>query len=539
MSDLSFTFLIADRLTHRVSEREREREREIMKVIIGTELGPVKVFHVEKGTLLGNIDLEGTAGALCWLDEECRMFAAAASHGNVFVCDSETLEKTLVAVAPHRAFRSGKEKQNTRCCFIAPMPGAPDSLVNVYANGTIVLHEHVLVRDDKGKVCPVPHVSAREEPKEQSADSESESSTESSTESSAEPSTAESSTDKRKSKVLVTTKKQVECAAVGHFRGKTYLAMGGKENNVVVYDLATCKVAWRVVAMPPHPQTKLFEPVWPSALLFLPEGTALRIEKSQARCAAEKLKAQQELDQLIIKRLVKNGVPKPGVPTPARDEAARPFVFETQPRSQMLVVATRYGHVRLYDMTAGRQAKTDKEHSTRAINCMTLDTTNPKRVLYGTVTGEILGLDLERQEVTGSFRGVSSSIRMCTSCGNVLVACGLDRFVRVFDLRRRTLITKIHIKLMPTTMLLSGAGYQEEAAKQKEEEDMWQTIAETPFAPVDDKNDDSDDDSDNDADDSDDDDDRGNRRGAARGKKRAGRGKTRGGPSGAKRARRG
>ena len=517
-----------------------------MKVVIGTELGPVKIFHAEKGALLGNIDLGGTAGALCWLDKECRMFAAAASHGHVFVCDSETLEKTLVSTSPMHAFRSGKEKLNTRCVFIAPMPGAPDSLVNVYENGAIVLHEHVLVRDAEGHVKPVPRDEPSEEAPEEAPEEASEEASEQRVkeeqlsddedEEEKEENEEEKKKEKKfKSRVFVATKKHVDCATLGRFGNKTYLAMGGKENNVTVWDLARGQVALRVAAMPPHPQTKLPEPVWPSALLFLPEGTALQIDKSVARRAEEKVKAQQELDQLVIKRLVKNGVPKPGVPTPARDEAARPYVYETRKRSQMLVVATRYGHVRLYDIAADRQAKTDKALTTRAINCMTLDTTNPKRVLYGTTTGEILGLDIERQEITGGFRGVSSSIRMCASCGNVLVACGLDRFMRVFDLRRRTLITKTYIKLMPTTMLIAGNGYEEEAAKQKEEEDMWQTIAETPFAPVDEKDDGSDDDDNDDDDDSDDD----GRRGAARGKKRFGGGKTRGGPSGAKRARRG
>lgn len=498
-----------------------------MKVVIGTELGPVKIFHAEKGTLLGSIDLGGTAGALCWLDKESRMFAAAGSHGQVFVCDSETFEKTLVSITPRTAFRNLDDKLNTRCCFLAPMPGAPESLVTVYANGSIVVHEHVLAREGADEVKSEGESTDKSDGKDKNKE-------EGRLVPVAYDTTAKWSPETEKARVVAKTKKHVECAALGRFRGKTFLAMGGKENNVAVYDLATCRVVWRVRGMPPHPQTKLAEPVWPSALLFLPAGTALRIEKSRAQRAADALRAQEELDQLTIKRLVKNGVPKAGVPTPARDEAARPLVYEAGPRAQVLAVATRYGRLRLYDMTADAKAKTDKDVSARPINCMALDTTDPRRVLLGTTTGEILGLDLATQQLTGGFRGVSSAIRMCASCGNVLVACGLDRFMRVFDLKRRTLITKTYIKLMPTSMLIAGAGYEEQAAKQKEEEDMWQTIAETPFAPVDDKDDeddekDSDDDSDDDGDDS-----KNNRRGM----KRADRGKSRGGPAGAKRARR-
>ena len=520
-----------------------------MKVILGTELGPIKVYHAEKGKLLGSIDVGGTATALCWLDKECRLFAVAAPNGRVVVCNAETFEQTFVCVAPVEAFKNRTARNYAVCRLIAPHPAAPGSIVAVYDSGSIVVYDDVLepevkqeeeeeesgVEEEETAVKEEENegeeeggeeddvVVVKEEPKED----EEERAEADDKEKNRKPRRAAPKKQQKKpvryvpvdfserqrrgmttGRCLVKTDKPVHCAAMGVFRRNTLIAMGGENHNVEVFDLATGNKMWAAAHMAPDPRTKLLEPVWPSALVFLPQGTSIKVPKSKGQREKEQQRAQEELDQLIIKRLVKNGQPKPGVPTPARDQAEKEFAYESAKGAQLLVVATRYNHIRLYDVASGKHAMTDKLVSERPINCMSLDTTNPTRVLFGTTTGETLGFDLTKQLLTGGFRGVSSSVRMCRSCGNVVAVCALDRFMRVYDITQRRLITKIYIKLMPSCMILSGERFEQQETVEKKREDMWEAIAEAPFAPVEeDEEDKGSDESDGDGDDSDDDDD--------------------------------
>lgn len=56
-----------------------------------------------------------------------------------------------------------------------------------------------------------------------------------------------------------------------------WVACGGRERETIVVDLATGNVVFKAKNLPPHPQTLLQYPVWPTAIAFLNDGKTMAV----------------------------------------------------------------------------------------------------------------------------------------------------------------------------------------------------------------------------------------------------------------------
>ena len=57
----------------------------------------------------------------------------------------------------------------------------------------------------------------------------------------------------------------------------SWVAMGGREREATILDLASGKVVFKAKNLPPDPQTLLQHPVWPTAIMFLQDGNTMAV----------------------------------------------------------------------------------------------------------------------------------------------------------------------------------------------------------------------------------------------------------------------
>ena len=195
------------------------------------------------------------------------------------------------------------------------------------------------------------------------------------------------------------------------------VAVGGRERETTLVDMATGKVVFKAKNLPPDPQTLLQQPIWPSSLLFLGGS-----KKSNS----------------------------------------------------VMAVGTAYKQVRLYDVRA------DGASQTRRPTAVTPETLLEHRVTalcevdeYHLAVGDtagylfhldtrMLGKKLRGKNVTvhsnmGRYVGPAGSVRQIKKHPTLprLAAVGLDRMLRVFDTNTRKQLDCIYLKQRLNCVLFS------------------------------------------------------------------------------------
>ncbi len=84
-------------------------------------------------------------------------------------------------------------------------------------------------------------------------------------------------------------------------------------------------------------------------------------------------------------------------------------------------------------------------------------------VIVGNTAGYMASIDLRKACATGNFKGISGSIRsvQCHKSQDFVACCGLDRFLRLYDIKTRNLIRKAYLKTRLNCVLLSDSVYNE------------------------------------------------------------------------------
>lgn len=205
------------------------------------------------------------------------------------------------------------------------------------------------------------------------------------------------------------------------------IAIGGRErqNNVKVYDLNTKAVTFTSKNVP-HDNLELEVPVWDSDLTFV---------------------------------------------------------------SDDLATCSRHGYVRYYDMRAQRRPILNHHDEQRAFNSIA----ESNGIIYvSTTTGGLFGFDKKNfKKPLHTYKGATGSILSIDvdETGKYLFTASLDRYVRVHNTERTSLLYQCYVKSKASQILVKSGVVKEEkeddedAASDKEYNDLFdqmQTVEDTP-----------------------------------------------------------
>jgi len=125
-----------------------------------------------------------------------------------------------------------------------------------------------------------------------------------------------------------------------------------------------------------------------------------------------------------------------------------------------------YKHIRLYDRKAQRRPVLDVTWHEHPINSLSV-TPNGDGVVIGNSAGYMATIDLRTGKCIGGYKGNVGSIRSvkCHQTQQIVVSCGLDRFAKIYDLNSRKLLKKVYMKSNLNCMLLPDVEIQLEEQK--------------------------------------------------------------------------
>uniref|UniRef100_A0A8C3V3D3 WD repeat domain 74 n=1 Tax=Catharus ustulatus TaxID=91951 RepID=A0A8C3V3D3_CATUS len=157
------------------------------------------------------------------------------------------------------------------------------------------------------------------------------------------------------------------------------------------------------------------------------------------------------------------------------------------PGSQRVVTCTGHGQVRLYDpSTPQRRPVLDAAVGEAPLTALALipgDTS----VVVGSARGDVAVIDLRKGRVLRALKGFAGGVRglQCHPRLPLVASVGLDRFLRVHQLRDGRLRDKVYLKSRLTCVLLSTHLDWEEPPPQKEVKDeegdeLWDALESVP-----------------------------------------------------------
>ncbi|RMX58556.1 hypothetical protein pdam_00020103 [Pocillopora damicornis] len=131
-----------------------------------------------------------------------------------------------------------------------------------------------------------------------------------------------------------------------------------------------------------------------------------------------------------------------------------------------VVVGTGYHQVRLYDTKAQRRPVLSFDFGESPISALAV-TDDENVVIVGNTVGTMGSIDLRKGQLKGHFKGFAGGIR-CISCldkQQMVVSCGLDKFLRVHHLHKRKLLHKIYLKSVLNCLLISAKEIEKQNTK--------------------------------------------------------------------------
>ena len=112
-----------------------------------------------------------------------------------------------------------------------------------------------------------------------------------------------------------------------------------------------------------------------------------------------------------------------------------------------VVVGTGNHTVRVYDVRVKRRPVLDFEYHEHPITALSLTRDN-KTVVVGNSASYMAELDLKMAgKVVGGFKGNTGGIRdiHCHPTQPYVISCGLDRFLKIYDLSTRRIEKKVRV----------------------------------------------------------------------------------------------
>jgi len=135
------------------------------------------------------------------------------------------------------------------------------------------------------------------------------------------------------------------------------------------------------------------------------------------------------------------------------------------------VAGTNSHQVRLYDISSQRRPVISIDFRESAIKSITEDL-DGNTVYAGTGSGDLAAFDMRTGKLLGCFLGkCSGSIRSVARHPElpVLASCGLDSYLRFWDVKSRQLLSAVFLKQHLSTVLLDSNFNDEELASTAED----------------------------------------------------------------------
>uniref|UniRef100_UPI00358F886B WD repeat-containing protein 74 n=1 Tax=Myxine glutinosa TaxID=7769 RepID=UPI00358F886B len=168
------------------------------------------------------------------------------------------------------------------------------------------------------------------------------------------------------------------------------------------------------------------------------------------------------------------------------------------PQSEKIVTCTAHYQVRVYDQS-GKQRRPILETTFDEFPLTSMALTpQHESVVVGNTHGQVAVIDLRRGMVGCCLKGFVGSVTalQCHKSLPLVASCGLDRFMRVHDLRNKRLLHKVYLKSRLNCLLLTskenwevepavdqhldavqgGKGEVQVKEEEEDKDDLWESM---------------------------------------------------------------
>nr|VDD06277.1 unnamed protein product [Brassica rapa] len=208
---------------------------------------------------------------------------------------------------------------------------------------------------------------------------------------------------------------------------------GGKRVEVNIWDLEQCTKIWSAKS-PPKDNLGIFTPTWFTCAAFLSNEDHRKFATGTKSHQVETLKLLLPPDCYSIVQIT--------------------HIFFV------------WRQVRLYDVSAQRRPVLSFDFHETAITAITEDP-DGHTIYVGNASADLAAFDIRTGKLLGNFLGkCSGSIRSVVRHPHhpVIASCGLDRYLRVYDVKTRQLISAVFLKQHLTGLVFDSGFSGEEIA---------------------------------------------------------------------------
>ncbi|KAK3603142.1 hypothetical protein CHS0354_042967 [Potamilus streckersoni] len=123
--------------------------------------------------------------------------------------------------------------------------------------------------------------------------------------------------------------------------------------------------------------------------------------------------------------------------------------LEFFPGSKKVITCTGHHQVRVYDPSIPqRRPIMDIQFDEYPLTALSLRPNRDDQVIVSNTQGKMALMDLRKGQVVHIFKGFAGGIRdvQCHSSEPLVASCGLDRFLRIYDINTKQLMHKFYLK---------------------------------------------------------------------------------------------
>lgn len=136
------------------------------------------------------------------------------------------------------------------------------------------------------------------------------------------------------------------------------------------------------------------------------------------------------------------------------------------------VFGTRAGEVIAVDALGSRRALKVSKDAIKSVGAL-----DGATVAAGDARGMLAKVAVAPLKLLGLFKGVQGSTRAIAARGSVVAAGGLDRYVRVFDVASRKLLSRVYTGDVVQALCIAATDAEQ---RDRADDDMWDAMAEDP-----------------------------------------------------------
>ena len=125
-----------------------------------------------------------------------------------------------------------------------------------------------------------------------------------------------------------------------------------------------------------------------------------------------------------------------------------------------IVVATGYHSIKIYDTKTQRRPISVVEWESYPITALSV-AANSNDIIVGNTFGSMASMDIRNNRINGTYKGAAGSISSidCHIQQDLVASVGLDRFLRIYNIKTRSLLQKHYLKSQLSSVLLSMKNY--------------------------------------------------------------------------------